>query len=61
MVFEDNTSWRKFISSSKAFQDGTTLEKERNFLKFTPRLLHVPMHVQPCAPALFCEKNAVLA
>jgi len=28
-VFEDNTSWKKFISSSKAFQDGRTLKKGR--------------------------------
>jgi len=30
MIFEVNTSWETFISSSKAFQDGRTLEKENN-------------------------------
>jgi len=36
MVFKDNTSLKKFIPSSKAFQDGRTLKKGRKYAKFPP-------------------------
>jgi hypothetical protein len=38
-VFKDNTSWEKFIPSSKEFQEGITLEKVTKTTKFAFELL----------------------
>jgi len=53
--FLDNSSWRKFISSFKALQDGRTLKKGTKTSKFALYALpDVPMHLcslfhAPCA------------
>jgi len=47
-VFEGNTSWGKFIPSSKTFQDGRTLKKGTKTTKFAL----APVHEAALATAL---------
>jgi len=51
-IFEDNTKWRKFISSSKASQDERMGEKGLNTTELVQEgLPHAPLCMKPRVPA----------
>jgi len=60
-VFYDNSSQRKFISNSKAFQERRTLEKGTKTAKFAHELLpHRPLRVTPYALSHGCGQKPIL-